>query len=268
MVQTPSLALFKSVCRLLVLSLLPSCISSSWRLSPGCSWKVCSSTSCWWRFLRVNTRGGSTSIWLAMACLHWSWPCQQQWTTGAMAQTKCEWGLALLGPGLEDGRGEDRGKRGGWDAAGEGCCAGSCQLGGTALSPSAVHDHTEQIPHHVKICNGVFLGNSVAESFIASSVTSAEVALPSLSLVSTRSLFFSNQRVFLIYVMKHCFFFFIKCSIKLFCLEAQLDGDCRVHYVLCESEQRHHLPLWIFLNVFNIAETGIKAQFRCSYNTI
>lgn len=194
------------ICRLLVLFLLPSCTSSSWRLSPGCSWKVCSSTSCWWRFLRVNTPGGSTSIWLAMACLHWSWLCQQQWTTGAMAQTKCEWGLALLGPGQEGGRGEDGGKWGGWDTADEGCCAGSCQLKGTALCPSAAHDHTAEIPHHVEICKGVFLENSVAESFIASLITSAEVALSSLSFVSTRSPFLSNQRVFLICTMKHCFF--------------------------------------------------------------
>lgn len=58
--------------------LLPSCISSSWLPSPGCSWRECSSTSCWWRFLRVNIHVGNTFTWSAMGCLPSLWLCQLQ----------------------------------------------------------------------------------------------------------------------------------------------------------------------------------------------
>lgn len=64
-----SLCSFQSSHRSPVPSLLPSCTSSSWQLSPGCSWRGCSSTSCWWRFLRASTPGGSISIWWGTACL-------------------------------------------------------------------------------------------------------------------------------------------------------------------------------------------------------
>lgn len=104
-------------------------------------------------------------------------------------------------------------------------------------------------------------------------IMSAEVAVPSLcpdspslSLVLYQQghPFSLTKEYFSLRWWDVAFFFFFQCSIKLFCLEAQLGGDCRVHYPLCRSEQLHHSPLWIFLNVFSIAEAGIKAQFRCS----
>ena len=62
--------------RLPVQFLLPYYISSSWLPSPGCSWRECSSISCWWRFLRVNIHEGNTSTWSAMGCLPSLWLCQ------------------------------------------------------------------------------------------------------------------------------------------------------------------------------------------------
>ena len=56
--------------------LLPYYISSSWLPSPGCSWRECSSISCWWRYLRANILEGNTSTWLAMVCLPSLWLCQ------------------------------------------------------------------------------------------------------------------------------------------------------------------------------------------------
>lgn len=81
---------FLSHTRLPVLSSPPCSISSSWQPLPGCSWKECSSTSCWWRCLRASTPGPSTSTWQVMECPLSSLPCLPQWTTGAMALTECK----------------------------------------------------------------------------------------------------------------------------------------------------------------------------------
>lgn len=140
---------FQSSRRLPVPSLLPSCTSSSWQLSPGCSWRVCSCTSCWWRFLRASTPGGSISTWWGTACLHWLWPCRQQWTTGATARTKCEWPWLCLDLLRRDGSGGNK-----WTWGAQRSCSGRAQLGGMPCLISVFL--AGQIPHYEMICKVLF----------------------------------------------------------------------------------------------------------------
>lgn len=72
---------------------------------------------------------------------------------------------------------------------------------------NTVPDDTGQIPHCEMICKGIFLGKSIRENFITSLHNIRRGGCPKsrFGTVSARSSFFSNQRVFLIWMMKHCF---------------------------------------------------------------
>lgn len=84
------LYLFFSHARLPAPSLPPCCIFSFWQPLLGCFWKEYNSTSCWWRCLRVNTPGPSSSTWQDMECPLSLSPSLPQWTIGAMALTECK----------------------------------------------------------------------------------------------------------------------------------------------------------------------------------
>lgn len=187
---------FQSSRRLPVPSLLPSCTSSSWQLSPGCSWKGCSSTSCWWRFLRASTLGGSTSIWSGTACLRWLWPCRQRWTTGATARTKCEWPRHCLdwrcpgevGVRTTKGHEEPRGFVQA-ELSQEACLALSLCLQCRTSSPLG------------NDLQRYFLGKSVEENFVTSlhNISRGDCPKSQFGTISARSSF-SNQGVLLIWM--------------------------------------------------------------------
>lgn len=62
-----------------------------WLPSPGCAWRECSSTSCWWRSSRASSHAGSTTTSPATSSPPWSWASQRPSTTWATAHSgrKC-----------------------------------------------------------------------------------------------------------------------------------------------------------------------------------
>lgn len=86
---------------------------------------------------------------------------------------------------------------------------------------NAVRDDTGQIPHYEMVCKGIFLGKSVGENFITSLHNISRGGCPKsqLGTVSARSSF-SNQRVFLMWIMKHSF-------LPLFYVFYQINRACK-----------------------------------------
>lgn len=76
-------------------SSLVRCTSASWPPSPGCVWRACSCTSCWWRCLRASSPAGSTITSLGTSPRPWWWASQQPSTTEATAHHERKYSVSV-----------------------------------------------------------------------------------------------------------------------------------------------------------------------------